>query len=310
MEKELKVSIFEGLKTIYYQLGSEAAHAGKISVNMLYQRLGEMGIKPSYGEYEDALIFMESKGEVTTLNFNFGYIIKSKHFDNIFRFPEGLLKAVEKSIAKISEAEKLVEGQPIEISKIFEAVKVKFPSFNLDLLKHVIEFLTILNQINTEEDSILKFVYPNHYDEGTPYFKDFIFEDAPGSGHIVFSITAKSKMVMDCNINERKTKLLDTQMFIESDHAPTNNELFEEKGASDLSLYGTKAATNAFIQGLMGNVMQAHERGLWEYKEHINYAMNEINRFLIHWQRGNMDVSSGGKIVSDKKPRGGNPNVN
>lgn len=41
---------------------------------------------------------------------------------------------------------------------------------------------------------------------------------------------------------------------------------------------GTKTLTQCFIQGLVGNIHQAHENGYWDSAEHLRYIIAELER--------------------------------
>lgn len=41
---------------------------------------------------------------------------------------------------------------------------------------------------------------------------------------------------------------------------------------------GTKALTQSFIQGLVANIHQAHQKGMWNDAEHLRYIISELER--------------------------------
>lgn len=45
---------------------------------------------------------------------------------------------------------------------------------------------------------------------------------------------------------------------------------------------GTKALTQCFIQGLVGNIHNAHEKGFWDSAEHLRYIIKELERGFIN----------------------------
>lgn len=44
---------------------------------------------------------------------------------------------------------------------------------------------------------------------------------------------------------------------------------------------GVKALTNVFIQGLVGNIHHAHNKGYWTDAEHIRYIISELERGFV-----------------------------
>lgn len=44
---------------------------------------------------------------------------------------------------------------------------------------------------------------------------------------------------------------------------------------------GTKVLSNVFVQGLIGNIHQAHQNGFWDSAEHLRYIIAELERGFI-----------------------------
>lgn len=44
---------------------------------------------------------------------------------------------------------------------------------------------------------------------------------------------------------------------------------------------GSKVLTNVFVQGLIANIHNAHERGFWNDAEHIKYIISELQRGFV-----------------------------
>lgn len=50
-------------------------------------------------------------------------------------------------------------------------------------------------------------------------------------------------------------------------------------GSDDLpTAIGTKALTNVFVQGLIGNLNAAHQKNYWNKEDHLKYIMSELQR--------------------------------
>ncbi len=56
----------------------------------------------------------------------------------------------------------------------------------------------------------------------------------------------------------------DKTMFLDKEEMPTK--------------IGTKPLTQCFIQGLVGNIHHAHQKGFWDSAEHIRYIISELER--------------------------------
>lgn len=67
--------------------------------------------------------------------------------------------------------------------------------------------------------------------------------------------------------NLEVSKNLDKSQYIDPDGVPT--------------AAGTKVLTNNFVQGLIGNIHQAHDKGYWDSAEHLRYIIAELERGFI-----------------------------
>lgn len=57
---------------------------------------------------------------------------------------------------------------------------------------------------------------------------------------------------------------LDQSVYLDKDGVPTE--------------IGSKTLTNVLVQGLVGNIHQAHQNGYWDRAEHLRYAIAELER--------------------------------
>lgn len=71
------------------------------------------------------------------------------------------------------------------------------------------------------------------------------------------------------------SKNLDSGVYLDAEQLPTKA--------------GIKPLTQAFIQGLVGNIHMAHERGYWDSAAHLRYIIDELQRGFIEVA----DVSTG-----------------
>lgn len=44
---------------------------------------------------------------------------------------------------------------------------------------------------------------------------------------------------------------------------------------------GTKALTQCFVQGLIGNIHRAYQKGYWDSAEHLKYIIAELERGFV-----------------------------
>lgn len=74
-----------------------------------------------------------------------------------------------------------------------------------------------------------------------------------------------SHVATDFNLNVSEN--VDRNHFLDKEDLPTQA--------------GTKALSQCFIQGLIGNVHYAHEKGYWDSAEHLRYIISELERGFI-----------------------------
>lgn len=60
---------------------------------------------------------------------------------------------------------------------------------------------------------------------------------------------------------------LDRRVYLDKEDLPTKAAI--------------KPLTQAFIQGLVGNIHAAHEKGYWDSADHLRYIINELQRGFI-----------------------------
>jgi len=60
---------------------------------------------------------------------------------------------------------------------------------------------------------------------------------------------------------------MNKSMYLDDDGLPTK--------------VGTKALTQAFVQGLVGNIHQAHQNNFWDSAQHLRYIISELERAFI-----------------------------
>ncbi len=77
----------------------------------------------------------------------------------------------------------------------------------------------------------------------------------------------KTSKHVQTKFNLEVTRNLDRSQYLDEDDLPT--------------AAGAKALTNVFIQGLVGCIHHAHQKGYWNDAEHIRYIIAELERGFV-----------------------------
>jgi len=77
----------------------------------------------------------------------------------------------------------------------------------------------------------------------------------------------KTSTHVSTDFNLDVSKNLDRKMYLDRDDLPTHA--------------GTKMLTQCFVQGLVGNIHNAHEKGFWDSAEHLRYIIAELEKGFI-----------------------------
>jgi len=72
----------------------------------------------------------------------------------------------------------------------------------------------------------------------------------------------KTSKHVTTDFNLEVSKNIDRSLFLDKDDLPTAK--------------GTKALTQCFIQVLVGNIHNAHQKGFWNDAEHLKYIISEL----------------------------------
>lgn len=90
-----------------------------------------------------------------------------------------------------------------------------------------------------------------------------------------YEINAISKVKLDYKVGETTSTYISSEVgFVCSDNV---RESFIDKDDKP-TIDGVKAVTQAFIQGLIGNIELAEEMDCWDSDKHLKYIISEINR--------------------------------
>jgi hypothetical protein len=77
----------------------------------------------------------------------------------------------------------------------------------------------------------------------------------------------KTSKHVKTDFNLSVSKGLDVKQYLDKDELPT--------------AMGVKALTQCFVQGLVGNIHYAKEKGFWDDAEHLRYIISELERGFI-----------------------------
>lgn len=90
------------------------------------------------------------------------------------------------------------------------------------------------------------------------------------------SFTGISKITLSPNPDGKTSRHIATDFTLEVSKNQDKNMFLDFKGRTKKE--GVKPLTMTFIQGLVGNVHFAHERGYWDSAEHLRYIIAELTR--------------------------------
>jgi len=89
-----------------------------------------------------------------------------------------------------------------------------------------------------------------------------------------------SRISLVPNEDNKTSKLLKCDFFLELSE---NLDKKAHVGNDDLpNAGGVKPLTQSFIQGIIGNIHFANERGYWNEVEHLRYVIDELGRSFAH----------------------------
>jgi len=91
-----------------------------------------------------------------------------------------------------------------------------------------------------------------------------------------FSVEVKIKLTTDHTPGEKRSKHVATDFNLIVKEPLDHKQYFSEDGMPNLN--GSKMITNLFIQGLVGNIHQAHEKGFADSASHLRFIISEPER--------------------------------
>lgn len=100
----------------------------------------------------------------------------------------------------------------------------------------------------------------------------------------------ESKCVLEVEHTEgmKTTKHLATKFNLEVSDNLDKSQYIDADGVPTAA--GAKVLTNNFVQGLIGNIHQAHDKGYWDSAEHLRYVIAELERGFVAVANSNTDT--------------------
>lgn len=74
-------------------------------------------------------------------------------------------------------------------------------------------------------------------------------------------------------------KHLETKFNLDVSDNLDKSKYIDENGLPTAA--GTKAITNNFVQGLIGNIHTAHQKGYWDSAEHLRFIIAELESGFV-----------------------------
>lgn len=94
-----------------------------------------------------------------------------------------------------------------------------------------------------------------------------------------FSITGIVKLTLDHAQGATTSRHVATDFRIEASKNLKQDEYNDKRGLPTKT--GSHALTNAFVQGLVGNIHHAHQKGFRDSAEHLRYIIGELERGFV-----------------------------
>ena len=110
-----------------------------------------------------------------------------------------------------------------------------------------------------------------------------------------FSMKGIVVLTMDYTEGQSKSKLVSTDFNLEVTH-PLDEKMYMENGIPNAN--GVHNLTNLFVQGLIGNIHLADQKGYRDTASHLRYIISELERGVF--THANVEKSEFGKGVKNE----------
>ena len=96
---------------------------------------------------------------------------------------------------------------------------------------------------------------------------------------MILKFESKCVLEVEHTKGAKTTKHLSTKFNLDVSDNLDKSQYIDAEGVPTQA--GTKVLTNNFVQGLIGNIHQAHDKGYWDSAEHLRYIISELERGFI-----------------------------
>lgn len=96
---------------------------------------------------------------------------------------------------------------------------------------------------------------------------------------MILKFESKCVLELEHTKGEKTTKHLSTKFNLYVSDNLDKSQYIDAEGVP--TQVGTKVLTNNFVQGLIGNIHQAHDKGYWDSAGHLRYIIAELERGFI-----------------------------
>ncbi len=94
-----------------------------------------------------------------------------------------------------------------------------------------------------------------------------------------FQIEGLCVVTLEHKVGEKTSSHVATDFNLDVSNNLDKSQYLDSEGVPTAS--GTKALTQCFVQGLIGNIHQAHQKEYWDSAEHLRYIISELERGFV-----------------------------
>jgi hypothetical protein len=94
-----------------------------------------------------------------------------------------------------------------------------------------------------------------------------------------FEIEGRCVVTLDYSESDATSTHVSTDFNLDISKNVERKNFFDKEDL--LTADGSKALSQCFIQGLIGNIHYAHQKGIWDSAEHMRYIISELERGFV-----------------------------
>jgi hypothetical protein len=91
-----------------------------------------------------------------------------------------------------------------------------------------------------------------------------------------FELKGISTLILGASADKKTSSHIRTEIELEID-TKLDKDFYFDKDSFPTKV-GVKSLTQCFIQGIVGNIHSAHQKGQWDSAEHLRYVISELER--------------------------------